>query len=156
MLRPVAVCAVAALLALATVCHAGEPVAPRDLAARLQASQSDARPQVLDVRTAEEYAAGHVPGAVLIPHGDVAVRLGELDRTRPVVVYCRSGRRSGLAEGVLREAGFEVSQLEGSYPAWEAAQLPRECDGGPCPPSQVTPKSDAPVAAPAPAPAADE
>lgn len=134
--------ALPALLAVsllaAPAAHAGEPVAPRDLAARLETTKT-APPQVLDVRSAEEYAAGHVPGATLIPHDRLPARIGELDRMRPVVVYCRSGRRSGLAEQVLRDAGFEVSQLEGSYPAWEAAGLPRECADGPCPP--VAPKA---------------
>lgn len=123
----------AALFALLAVspAFAGDAVSPRDLAARLSADAAT-RPLVLDVRSADEYAAGHVPGAVLIPHDQVAARIGELDRSRPVVVYCRSGRRSGIAEGILQQAGFRVSQLDGSYPAWEAAGLPRDCANGPC------------------------
>ena len=103
--------------------HAGEPVAPAELSARL--AHKDA-PQLLDVRTPEEFAAGHIPGAVLIPHETLAQRLGELDRARPVVVYCRTGRRATIAETLLRERGFEVSQLQGSWQAWQAAGLPQE------------------------------
>ena len=79
---------------------------------------------ILDVRTADEYAAGHVPGAVNVPYDQVAARLTELgdDPTRPVVVYCESGRRAGRAESVILEAGFtDVRHLEGDMQAWRAS-----------------------------------
>ena len=79
---------------------------------------------ILDVRTTNEYAAGHVPSAVNVPHDQVAARLTELgdDLTRPVVVYCESGRRAGRAESVLLEAGFtDVRHLEGDMKAWRAS-----------------------------------
>lgn len=62
----------------------------------------------LDVRTPEEFRTGHVQGAVLVPHDQVDQRWQELAayRDRPVVVYCRSGRRSGIAIDVLRRHGF--------------------------------------------------
>lgn len=100
-------------------------IAPDDLHERL----GDADVVVLDVRTAAEFEAGHVPGAHNVPHDQVKQRLGELAawKDRDVVLYCRSGRRSGLAAQVLREAGFErLRQLEGDYPAWEASKLPVE------------------------------
>jgi len=76
-------------------------------------------PFVLDVRTPEEYASGHVPGAANIPHDQVAARLAEVPKDRPVVLYCRSGRRSGLAAEVLNESGYRrVQLLEGDMPAW--------------------------------------
>jgi len=75
---------------------------------------------LLDVRSREEFSAGHIPGAINIPHTEVAARMPELlalaadDRSKPVVVYCRSGRRSGLAKDVLREHGFSrVTNLGG-------------------------------------------
>lgn len=107
--------------AAAPAARAGEPVTVPELAAML-AGDPAARPQVLDVRTAEEYTAGHIPGAVLIPHDQLAARLGELDRERPIVVYCRTGRRSTIAEELLRGGGYDVRQLQGSWQAWEAAQ----------------------------------
>lgn len=62
---------------------------------------------LLDVRTPEEFAAGHLEGAVNIPVHEVEARLGELpDRDKPVVVYCRSGRRSAQAKAVLERSGY--------------------------------------------------
>ncbi len=112
---------VLALLA-APATWAGEPLTPAELSARL--AREDA-PLLLDVRTPQEFAAGHIPGAVLIPHDALAARLGELDPERPVVVYCRTGRRATIAEALLRGHGFEVSQLQGSWQAWQAADLPQ-------------------------------
>lgn len=62
----------------------------------------------VDVRTPEEFAEGHVAGAVNIPHDRMAARWGEIaaHRDRPVVLYCRTGRRSEMALDVLRERGF--------------------------------------------------
>ena len=109
-------------LAIAPAALAGTPVTPGELASLLTRSE-DQRPLVLDVRTPEEYAAGHVPGAMLIPHDQLAMRLDALDRDRPIIVYCRTGRRSALAETLLRQRGHDVSQLQGSWQAWQAAGL---------------------------------
>ena len=98
-------------------------VTPAEAAARIA---SDTPPQVLDVRTPDEFAQGHVPTATLIPHDELAARLGELDRDRPVLLYCRSGRRADLAEQVLVDNGFDVRQIEGSWLRWEAEALPVE------------------------------
>ncbi len=74
---------------------------------------------LLDVRTPEEFAAGHVKGAVLIPVGELRERLAEVGaRDRPVVVYCRSGRRSALAKSILDGAGFKQVTDVGPMPAW--------------------------------------
>lgn len=97
-------------------------------------------PLVLDVRTAQEYAAGHVPGAINLPHDQVAARIAEIDgaRDRDVIVYCRSGRRSELALGTLRAQGFgKLWHLEGDYLAWEAAERPVERAPGAAAPAPV-------------------
>ena len=62
----------------------------------------------IDVRTAEEFSAGHVAGAVNIPYEEIANRIGEVtsDKDASVYLYCRSGRRSGIAMNALREAGY--------------------------------------------------
>lgn len=64
---------------------------------------------VLDARTSEEYAEGHLPGAVLIPYDEVQKRLSEFgqDKARRIVVYCHSGRRAGFAQEKLLAAGFK-------------------------------------------------
>ncbi len=101
-------------------------VPPDTLAARLAAGTP---PLVLDVRTPEEYAEGHVPGAINIPHTEVAARLDELApyRDREIVLYCRSGRRAGIAADVLKEAGFSrLAHLSGDMPGWAARGLPVE------------------------------
>ena len=76
--------------------------------------------QLVDVRTAEEHAAGYIPGSVNIDvmkgHEELATRL---DPERPVALYCRSGRRSEQAGWVLEKAFFKnVVDLEGGYNAW--------------------------------------
>jgi phage shock protein E len=89
---------------------------------------------VLDVRTPKEFAEGHVPGAVNISHDELEGRLSELDadRDRDVVVYCHSGRRAGLALGMLEKAGFKrLYHLEGDYMGWTAAQRPVETAAAP-------------------------
>lgn len=63
---------------------------------------------VLDVRTDEEYAAGHIPGAILIPHDDIADQAEETltDKDQLILVYCRSGNRSRQAAEALAELGY--------------------------------------------------
>lgn len=63
---------------------------------------------LLDVRTREEFASGHVEGAKNIPVQELGGRVGEVKKQRPVVVYCRSGGRSAAAAQLLRGKGFEV------------------------------------------------
>ncbi|PRH82914.1 rhodanese-like domain-containing protein [Arenimonas caeni] len=81
-------------------------------------------PLLLDVRTPEEFAKGHLPGAVLIPHDQLASRLAELEGKPWVLIYCRSGRRADAAQEVLEHAGIEVRQIEGSWLRWEAEERP--------------------------------
>ena len=81
----------------------------------------------IDVRTAEEYAAGHVSQAVNIPYEEISDRIGEVttDKDALIYVYCRSGRRSGIAREALLEAGFsKVVNVGGLEEALKkAAQL---------------------------------
>ena len=70
----------------------------------------------IDVRTAEEYQAGHVEGAINIPYEEIVERIGEVteDPDALIYVYCRSGRRSGIAQGMLQDAGYtQVINLGG-------------------------------------------
>jgi glyoxylase-like metal-dependent hydrolase (beta-lactamase superfamily II)/rhodanese-related sulfurtransferase len=82
---------------------------------------------VLDVREPEEYAEGHVAGAVPLPQAELATRLGELPRDRPIRTICRSGSRSYRAAQFLRQAGFtDVASIAGGLTAWRRAGLPVE------------------------------
>ena len=92
-------------------------------------SEPPANALVLDVRTPEEYSGGHVPGAINVPHTQVAERLEELgdDRSRPVVVYCERGGRAAQAEAALLAGGFtDVRHLEGDMSDWRAQGRPLE------------------------------
>lgn len=102
--------------------HAARPeVAP---AAVAELSRRPDAPLILDVRTPEEFAAGHVAGAVNIPHDQVAARLDELRGERWVLVYCRSGARAAIAEKAIAGAGIEVRKMEGSWLRWQAEGRP--------------------------------
>ena len=77
---------------------------------------------VVDVRNAGEVVGGAIAGAVHMPLAQLAGRVGELDPTRPTVVYCASGYRSMIAASWLSARGFvDVSDLLGGYPGWKAA-----------------------------------
>ncbi|WP_456412184.1 ArsR/SmtB family transcription factor [Thiolapillus sp.] len=81
---------------------------------------------VLDVRPAEEYAAGHVPGAVNVPLAELEARLDELDTGHEVVAYCR-GPHCVLAfdaVALLREKGVAATRLDGGLPEWRLEGLP--------------------------------
>ncbi len=76
---------------------------------------------LLDVRTQEEYDEGHIEGALLIPHNELAGRLDEIKEYDKVLVYCASGNRSVAASQILMNAGYkEVYNLAGGYSAWQA------------------------------------
>ncbi len=127
-----------ALMAIAT---AGEPVATASASAPTAAATAVApmsqeallehqsrHPDhlfVLDVRTPQEFAEGHVPGAVNVPYDQLASRLAEVPKDKDVVLYCKSGRRAGIAADVLAANGYQrLSHLEGDMPAWVAKGHP--------------------------------
>ena len=82
---------------------------------------------LLDVRETDEYAQGHAPGSTLIPLGQLPQRLHEIARHKdtPVVLICRSGRRSEQAQKILEKAGFSATvNVEGGMNSWQKAGLP--------------------------------
>jgi phage shock protein E len=115
-----------ALLATAAAAHAdnsGPKIAADQLSERLD--KKDAGLVVLDVRTPEEFAAGHVPGAVNIPYDQLSNRIAEIThaKNKDVVVYCRSGKRAAIAEDALAAHGFKnVKHLEGDMIKWNEEQ----------------------------------
>jgi phage shock protein E len=112
------------LFAIASLASAADAppamIAPDQLVQRME--KKDANLVVLDVRTPEEFAAGHIPGAVNIPHDQLPNRLAEIAgaKSKDVVVYCRSGRRSAIAQETLTSQGFKsVKHLEGDMLKWQ-------------------------------------
>jgi len=83
---------------------------------------------VLDVRTPEEYTQdGHVKGSTLIPLPELATRLAEIPKDRPIAAFCRSGNRSKVAQDLLLQNGFtDVTNVVGGIGAWRNANLPTE------------------------------
>jgi rhodanese-related sulfurtransferase len=75
---------------------------------------------ILDVRTQQEYDSGYIPNAILIPVGELDGRLGELDKAKAILVYCKSGVRSAQASQILIDNEFsEVYNFEGGIVAWQ-------------------------------------
>jgi rhodanese-related sulfurtransferase len=101
-----------------------EPVSREDLISRLR----DGLVTVLDVRPEDEFALGHLPGALNIPFGKLEQRLSEIPAGREVIAYCRGPYcvLSFEAVAALRARGYLVRRLEDGYPEWKAAGLPIE------------------------------
>lgn len=101
-----------------------EPLSRDDLRRRMRKGLVS----VLDVRPEDEFALGHLPGAVNVPLPELKRRLAVLPRRREIVAYCRGPYcvLSFLAIDVLRKRGFEARRLEAGYPEWKAAGLPVE------------------------------
>jgi rhodanese-related sulfurtransferase/DNA-binding transcriptional ArsR family regulator len=101
-----------------------EPVSRKELLRRMR----EGLVTVIDTRPAEEFAAGHLPGALNLPLGELKRRLRELPRNQEIVAYCRGPYCVLSYEAVaeLRKRGFWAARLEDGYPEWKAAGLPVE------------------------------
>ncbi|ARN74038.1 rhodanese-like domain-containing protein [Oceanicoccus sagamiensis] len=116
------------LLLLAACTHAEKAatISQQELVTRM-ADQST--PTIIDVRTAEEFQQGHVPGAIHVPYDNYknALQALGLKAADEVVVYCEKGGRAKKVEHYLEQQGFgEVRHLEGDMSAWRSASLPVE------------------------------
>ena len=80
--------------------------------------------EIIDVRQPEEYREAHIEPSRLIPLGELSRRVSELDRSRTLLMLCRSGRRSAMATQQLAAQGFNVRNIEGGIIAWAGAHLP--------------------------------
>ena len=84
-------------------------------------------PQFIDVRSREEYREARIPGSRLIPLQELGSRLKEIDKVKPVLLYCRSGNRSGMAFQTLKGNGYlNVAHIRGGILAWGQRGLPVE------------------------------
>lgn len=99
----------------------------------------DGGAQVMDVRTANEHAAGHIAGAAHVPLERLDQDAGELDSSRPVVVYCRGGNRSEMAAEALRNSGWDAHSIDGGLVAWHDEGLPLEPEGAEVAPADNLP-----------------
>lgn len=135
-----------ALLALAFIAGCGGGTEPTDdallaaeeptaagvrLVSATQGAAIQAQPPedlvILDVRTPEEFAEGHLDGAVLVDFydADFAEQIGELDPNVPYLMYCRSGNRSGQTATIMEQLGFtDVADVDGGILSWADAGLP--------------------------------
>lgn len=120
---------VTAALACAVVTHADEPtprITQESLLKRIE--QKDASMIILDVRTPEEFAAGHVPGAINIPYTHLPARVSELHDAgdKEIVVYCATGVRAERAVKRMREQGYtRLLHLDGDMKGWDANNRPK-------------------------------
>jgi len=86
--------------------------------------------QLIDVRADHEWEAGRIAGAKHVPLPELPQRTGEIDKERPVVVYCRGGNRSSMATSGLAESGFDAVKLSEGIVGWSEDDLPLEPEGG--------------------------
>ena len=124
-MRRLAIALAACAFAFTAAAAGPATIEPKALGERI--AWADQSLLVLDVRTPEEYAAGHLPGAVNIPHDELGSRMAELSgaRERDIVVYCRTGKRTAKALEVLGQAGFtRLFHLKGDYTRWSEEKRP--------------------------------
>jgi rhodanese-related sulfurtransferase len=87
--------------------------------------------QLVDCRENYEWVAGHVDGAIHIPVNSIMAGAGgDLDKTKPIAVICRTGNRSELATMMLQARGYDATNVEGGMEAWASAGLPFAADDG--------------------------
>ena len=108
---------------------AATPAKPAALPAEISVQQAAQKQKegafILDVREPSEWNEVHVPGATLIPLGQLSSRLNEVPKDKPVVVICRSGNRSAQARDLLLGSGFSsVTSVAGGVNDWKAKGLP--------------------------------
>ena len=98
-----------------TMSNSIKEITPQELLEKLEANE---HVQVIDVREVDEWNAGHIKQAKLIPLGFLPHRIDELDKNTPIVMVCRSGARSNMATEYLSEQGYDVANMVGGMLAW--------------------------------------
>ena len=125
------------ILTLAACAQEAEPPTTTSSIGEIPAAELNSRiensnaPLIIDVRSSEEFAAGHLPGALNIAHNEfvddpaASIALLPTAKDAEMVVHCVSGKRAGIAMEVITAAGYtNVNHLSGDYSGWEAAGYP--------------------------------
>jgi len=102
----------------------GESVSTLNALELQEKLKEEKRPFLLDVRQPEEFRLSHIPGAKLIPLGDLSSRMNEVPQGREIVCICASGHRSVPAVCKLMAAGYTASRMKNGMIAWQLAKLP--------------------------------
>lgn len=119
--------ALATLLAASFASAAPREFAPAAADSLIRASSRDTSFRLVDVRTPEEYAAGHLKNAIVVDFRapDFVQRIAKLPRKAKILIYCRSGHRSGLALQKMEALGFtDASHIAGGFAAWSSQGFP--------------------------------
>jgi rhodanese-related sulfurtransferase len=103
---------------------------PREVSREELKSLLDEGAQLVDVRAEHEWEVGRIAGAKHLPLAELSERVGEIDRDRPVVLYCRGGNRSTMAAEALAAAGYDAAKLSEGIVGWAEEGLPLEPDDG--------------------------
>jgi rhodanese-related sulfurtransferase len=101
-------------------------LSPERVAEMLEAGEV----QLIDVRTAAEWDAGHVPDARHVELDEVQQQAETIEKSKPVVFQCRGGSRSEMVASAFRESGWDAYNMEGGLRAWDERELPLEPEGG--------------------------
>jgi rhodanese-related sulfurtransferase len=103
---------------------------PKEVSREEARKMVDEGAQLVDVRAGHEWEVGRISGAKHVPLPELPQRLGEIDKDRPVVLYCRGGNRSSMAAEVLTEAGYDAAKLSEGIVGWAGDDLPLEPEDG--------------------------
>jgi rhodanese-related sulfurtransferase len=103
---------------------------PREVGREEARKLIDEGAQLIDVRADHEWEVGRIAGATHVPLPELPQRLGEIDKDRPVVLYCRGGNRSSMAAEALTDAGYDAVKLSEGIVGWSGEGLPLEPEGG--------------------------
>jgi rhodanese-related sulfurtransferase len=107
-----------------------EAATPKEVSRAEAREMVAAGAQLIDVRADHEWEAGHLPGATHISLAELATRAAEIDKDRPVILYCRGDNRSDMATTALAEAGYDAAKLAEGATGWEEEGLDLEPEGG--------------------------
>jgi rhodanese-related sulfurtransferase len=103
---------------------------PREVSREEARKMVEEGAQLVDVRADHEWEAGRIAGATHVPLPELPQRTGEIDKDRPVVLYCRGGNRSSMAATALTEAGYDAVKMSEGIVGWAGEDLPLEPEAG--------------------------